>query len=165
MKTKLYIVALASLGLAACSQPQGAGFSGIGFEGGAVAGAAPVSETRLSTSQVRPLPFHQATSGSGTLSDMAEIAIRTGGTVPGRSTLVQVSGQPLAMSLVQVDQTPFAVLRVPSGQSTARMDKRTQTAFAEQLGGLTGCKPASGVYGLGNPKRDLSGLAAALDCS
>lgn len=166
--TSLTFIGLAAFGLSACesNRYESSGFSGIGSE----VGTTDVSRTDryfavTSAGQINPeIPRLTARSGSSNNGVLAEKAIRSGGSTPGRSQSVVINGQKLALSIVDVNSTTFAVLKTPSGLFSSAMNADVASAFKSQLHDLTGCGGFSNVYSYGSSPNKPIGMAMQLNC-
>ncbi|MGV6848686.1 MAG: hypothetical protein ACWA5A_09940 [Marinibacterium sp.] len=169
---RLLLSGLAILAVAGCSEPSGTGFTGISSE------AQSVSSTSMAA-PAGPLASGQGAAQGYLNSDLPQITARSRSTnthvqaeeavlvAAGKNRLntpVRVAGQDLKLSIVWVNQRPYAVLRPKSGNVGLRED--SSTAIYSSIAGLTGCPPASGVYMVDkNRKKDgVSGMSVALSC-
>ncbi len=153
-------------GCAGSGQNQGAGFTGLGSEAASVTRAAPpVGAAPEPVGVLLPdLPRRQVRANTANRLSQAELAIRKGGSAWGRAKRVRINGDKLALSIVQVNTTPFAVLRAPGALFSPAINPAAGAALQAQARALTGCAADSRAYFYGaSPDRPV-GLAVALDC-
>lgn len=166
MKRAIALGALA-LGLAGCSDParhQSTGFSGLGAEPGVA--KASLVDPRLSGGVLRSdIPVKVVRSGSSNRAVQAELAIKTAKGSGNRSRKVSVGYQELALSIVYVNGTPYAVLKPKAGLFAANIVPETGAALASGAVELTGCPAISQVYSYGPQPNQPQGLTVALGCS
>lgn len=154
------------LALAACANPakhQSSGFSGLGSEPGTVTRAS-LGDPRLATGQLDPdIPAKTVRSGSQNRAAQAELAIRTAGSW--RARAVEVGSQELALSVIYVNQTPYAVLKPRSGVFAPGIVPETAASLSASAADLTGCPAGSQVYSHGPQPNRPQGLAVVLACA
>lgn len=168
----LWLSGLTLLAVAACSEPEGTGFTGISAEPQSVTSATFAEPAwPVAASQAGPqgylkqdLPQISAHSRSTNTHVQAEEAVLVARKKNRVSTPVRLNGQDLRLTVVWVNQRPFAVLRPKSGSTGMRADG--STAFHSSVARLTGCPPASGVYvqDTNRGKDGITGMSVALGC-
>ena len=158
---------MAVCALAGCDssrQYQSSGFSGIGSEAQIVTR----SDSRLalgSGTLHADIPVHYARSGSKSGYDQAEAAMRKGGGTAARAKKTRVGHQDLAISVVYVNDKPFAVVKPAPGIWVKAITPHTQQALRSDAKALTGCASGGGVYGDGPRNKQLFiALAMPLAC-
>ena len=155
------------LGLAACSNPakhQSAGFSGLSSEPAVTQTVTRDARYAMATLAAE-IPVRAVRSGSRNRADHAELAVRKAKGANSRSKAVQVGGQTLALSVLYVNQIPYAVLKPQSGRFKPGVAPGTSAAMVVDAQRLTGCPAASRVYAVGMEPGRPQGLAMALACS
>ena len=171
MRKALFAVPLV---LAACggTPPQGAGFAPLGAGSPtydrslpSIAQQAPREAVRNSGAVPVSLPTRAVTMRSNRMSDMAERAIRQGGSTPDTSVPVTIAGENLSLSIVRVNDVNFAVAKEPSGFfSGSFRTNGKRRAFLDQIPSLTGCQADGGLYTYGPNPTVATGMAAPLVC-
>lgn len=177
---KVMIFAALGCVLGACSAPKSVGFTGIGSEPGSVAraqnssvfsGGAGYSATNsaayaASTGNFADgLPLRRTGTGNNRKSSMAEAAVRTASNAPNTSVPISIVGAPLALSLVEVNDTLFAVAKEPIGsfRQVFKADQMGQQ-FLARVPSLTGCQPTGKGYSFATTRPATSGAAVPIDC-
>ncbi len=160
-------MAALTLTLSACSDAskhQSSGFSGIGSEHTVSRDSA--IDPRLSGGTLHgDIPIRSARSGSTNRADHAELAIRKASGSGWRSKPVTVGSQTLALSVLYINGTPYAVLKPKAGLFAPNIVPEASAAFAANASDLTGCPAASQVYAVGPQPNRPQGLTMALTCS
>jgi len=143
----------------------GAGFSGLSSEPSAAAPKESYARLQSPAGQLHSdIPRRRAKSRSSNRMDHAEVAIRNGGSSGGRAKRVMVGGQKLALSVVDVNAIPFAVLKKRAGVFNGAIGARIEADFAANITQLTGCNAGSRVYAYGPSTDKPVGLALVLNC-
>jgi|AMFO01.1.fsa_nt_gi hypothetical protein len=169
MNVVMMSAGLAMLVLAGCTgsgQNQGAGFTGLGSEATSVSRAMqPVGTVPATGAALLPdLPRSQVRANTANRLGQAELAIRNGGSFGRHAKRVSIGGETLALSIVDVNTTPFAVLRAPGALFSPAINPAAGAALQSQARALTGCAADSRTYFYGaTPDRPI-GLAVALYC-
>lgn len=148
---------------------RGVGFSGIDGEPKSIAQSDAeqglVSRTASSSEALAGLPPVALQADATSLDQLAGAAISRGGRNFASAVPVQIVGQDLMMSSVQVNGILFAVLRTPEGNA-GRMAGNTAAAFLNAVPALTGCLAGADAFASGSGSADNpSGLAVPLNCS
>ncbi len=169
MKAEMIGAGLAMLVLAGCAasgQNQGVGFTGLGSEAALVSRSVQPDGTASATpGALRPdLPRRHVRANTANRLSQAELAIRNGGSFGRHAKRVTIGGETLALSIVDVNTTPFAVLRAPGALFSPAINPAAGAALQSQARVLTGCAADSRAYFYGaTPDRPV-GLAVALYC-
>jgi hypothetical protein len=160
------VLALAVAGGVSGAPKQGSGFTGIGSEAASVARAERMFEGEpLAGGTLRAdIPRRAVRSNSANRLDQAELAIRKGARSGRRARRVTLGGQKLVLSIVDVNATPYAVLKMPSGLFRGKVAPGASAALATQARALTGCAADSRVYSYGAVPDRPEGIAIALFC-
>lgn len=173
MRSILWLSGLSLAALAACSPPEGTGFSGIGSE------PQVASSSNYFDGASAPVPTGAVGGAYGHLNDsVPQLITRTKSANPGYNAeaavlaansksqtaqRVNLNNQELLLSVVWVNKVSYAVLRPVKG--TMRAD--TSRAFQANTLALTGCPAAGTVHTQdGNHKRDgVAGMSVQIACT
>jgi hypothetical protein len=162
----LVLLGILALGTSACSRNESVGFTGLGGEPASVMRqAAPAATAPLPVyPNAAIVPILRAAETGADAPARARIAIRAGGTTAGRYAPVYLGGQSLGLSVVEVGDQSFAVLRRTESDRSARITARTGADLQAEVAIMTGCLPAGPLQGGGFGSRAAAGQAIALDC-
>ncbi len=172
MRSILWLSGLSLAALAACSPPEGTGFSGIGsepqvtsssnyFDGANAVPASAVGGTYGHLNDSVPQLITRTKSGDPGYN--AEAAVLAAKSKDRSAQKVNLNNQDLLLSVVWVNKVSYAVLRPAKG--TMRAD--TSRTFLANTLTLTGCPAAGAVRTLdGNHKRDgVAGMSVQITCT
>ncbi|KUJ76974.1 hypothetical protein AVO45_10845 [Ruegeria marisrubri] len=167
---KILLPAIAFVALSACEDiwdREGVGFTGLDGEPRTTAlqagAAAYVAKDVNIPAELAGVPTIRVSTDQTEPDKMAGVAVDNGGRTPGSAVEVTAEDRNLMLSTVQVNDTLYAVLRAPEGDSS-KIDSSVGPKFGSRVQRLTGCLPAGDVYKKGSSSR-ASGFAVPLDCS
>ncbi|WP_170769120.1 hypothetical protein [Ruegeria lacuscaerulensis] len=166
---KILLSTITVLALAGCEDlynRQGVGFAGLSGEprtSSDVPGTvAFVPESRNIPADLAELTPVSVSTGETEAQKVARVAIDNGGRGDSNAVVLNGSGTNLFLSTVNVNGTPYGVLR--TANNSTRVDNEIGAAFGRNAEQFTGCLPAGDVFRKGSSSRS-SGFAVALNCS
>lgn len=170
MIARVSALSAALLSLAACSPPQGVGFTGIGSEPPGAAAVpqdngprayVPAAGAGLPAAASGSLPLHQAAGAAGSEAALAQAAMAAGGNSGQTAQPVMLGTEGVMASLVDAGGTRFLVARSPRGARSSAFDEGTGRAFLASVQPLTNCGTGQQLY---RAEGRNQALAVALDC-
>lgn len=167
MKPVLAIACLICTTLSACSglnYQRGMGFSGIDGEPKAPV-AQPGGTVSRAVGPIQALAAHPPQLlqvASGDPAALAATAVANGGQGEANSIPATLRGAPVRISMVGVNDSLYAVMRLPEGMR-GKLGPGAGPSFAAAVPRLTGCVAAGPAYRRDRPA-NAAGLAVPLDC-